>query len=132
MYLNEGNLLVEFRQVSLPKIGIWPVATKAPHTHPFTHTHTQTHNYYSYNCPGRTWTAALWGAMLNGKYVDVFVVTSEPTDLPCSAPTLYSPFYLLPPPLVCLLSSFNVQQVKEELCKSLCNIAADTRTFSAL
>lgn len=41
MYLNEGNLLVEFRQVSLPKIGIWPVATKAPHTHPFTHTDTQ-------------------------------------------------------------------------------------------
>lgn len=44
MYLNEGNLLVEFRQVSLPKIGIWPVATKAPHTHPYTHTHTHTPN----------------------------------------------------------------------------------------
>lgn len=39
MYLNEGNLLVEFRQVSLPKIGIWPVATKAP----YTHTQTQAH-----------------------------------------------------------------------------------------
>lgn len=43
MYLNEGNLLVEFRQVSLPKIGIWPVATKAPHTHTRTHIHTHTH-----------------------------------------------------------------------------------------
>lgn len=46
MYLNEGNLLVEFRQVSLPKIGIWPVATKAPHTprhtHPYTHPLTHT------------------------------------------------------------------------------------------